>query len=103
MSANNLASSNEFIGYNGRGTFNHSGGTNSIAAGTGFLDVGVFSGPTGTYNLSGTGRGGQHAGIHRRRRDGRFPTRPADRTPSMALETIYISATTPLGIAAHTH
>ena len=55
MSANNLTSSSEYVGYNGRGIFNHSGGTNTIAAGTGFLDVGVFAGSTGTYNLSGTG------------------------------------------------
>jgi len=27
-----------------------------LRAGTGFLDVGVFAGSTGTYNLSGTGR-----------------------------------------------
>src|SRR4051812_13769768 len=55
MSANNLTSSNEWLGINGRGTFTQSGGTNTIAAGTGFLDVGVFAGSTGTYNLSGTG------------------------------------------------
>ena len=58
MSANNLTSSIEDIGYTasgGRGTFNQSGGTNTIAAGTGYLDVGVFSDATGTYNLSNTG------------------------------------------------
>src|SRR4029077_20874525 len=55
MSTNNLTSSNEWIGYNGRGTFEQSGGTNTIAAGSGFLDVGVFAGSKGTYNLSGTG------------------------------------------------
>jgi fibronectin-binding autotransporter adhesin len=55
MSTNDLTSSNEWIGNNGRGTFNHSAGKNTIAAGTGFLDVGVFGGSTGTYNLSGTG------------------------------------------------
>ena len=55
MSANNLTSSNEWIGYSGRGTFEQSGGTNTIATGSGFLDVGVFAGAKGTYNLSGTG------------------------------------------------
>jgi hypothetical protein len=58
MSANNLTSSSEYIGYSitdGRGVFNHSGGINTIAAGAGFLDIGVFAGSTGTYNLSGTG------------------------------------------------
>ena len=39
MSGNNLTSTFEYVGYNGRGTFNHSGGTNTIAAGAGFLDV----------------------------------------------------------------
>ena len=58
MAADNLTASNEWIGITlngGRGTVNQSGGTNTIAAGTGFLDVGVFAGSTGTYNLSGTG------------------------------------------------
>jgi hypothetical protein len=58
MSANNLTSNNEWIGYSGRGTFEQSGGTNTIAVGTGsfnFLDIGVFAGSKGTYNLSGTG------------------------------------------------
>jgi T5SS/PEP-CTERM-associated repeat protein len=55
MSANNLTSTFEYVGYNGRGTFEQSGGTNTIAAGGGYLDVGVFSGASGIYNLSGSG------------------------------------------------
>jgi len=36
MSTNNLISSNEWVGINGRGTFKHSGGTNTLAGGHGF-------------------------------------------------------------------
>jgi hypothetical protein len=61
MSANNLTSNYQYIGYNGRGIFNHSGGTNTIAAGAGWLVVGYFSGSNGTYNLSGTGALEAHA------------------------------------------
>jgi hypothetical protein len=55
LSTNNLTSSNDWIGITGRGTFDQSDGTNTIAAGTGFLNVGVFAGSTGTYNLNGSG------------------------------------------------
>ena len=55
MSANNLTSSFEYVGYNGRGDFNQNGGTNTISAGAGYLDVGVYGGASGTYNLSGAG------------------------------------------------
>ncbi len=55
MPANNLTSLFEYVGYGGRGTFEQSGGTNTIAAGAGYLDVGVFGGASGTYNLSGSG------------------------------------------------
>src|SRR6185436_18828575 len=57
MPTNDLTASNEWVGasFNGRGTFEQSAGMNTIAAGAGFLDVGVFAGSTGTYNLSGTG------------------------------------------------
>ena len=50
---NNL---NEYVGFSGTGTFNHSGGSNTInASASGFFSVGQNSGSTGTYNLSGTG------------------------------------------------
>ena len=50
-----VANQSEFIGFSGTGTFNHSAGTNTInASGVGSLDLGGFSGATGTYNLSGT-------------------------------------------------
>jgi autotransporter-associated beta strand protein len=39
----------EFVGTNGSGTFTQSGGTNSI---TGFLELGVNSGGSGTYSLN---------------------------------------------------
>ena len=61
MPTNNLTSNNEWVGVNGRGTIDQSAGTNTIAAGAGFLDVGVYGpspglfGGNGTYNLSGTG------------------------------------------------
>ena len=45
-------SSNEYVGYQGLGTFNQSGGSNTIGSGA-FLDVGTFFGGTGTYVLSG--------------------------------------------------
>ena len=51
-----VANQSEYIGLSGTGTFNHTGGTNTINAGAvGGFDIGVFAGSTGTYNLSGTG------------------------------------------------
>jgi hypothetical protein len=47
-----LVTERERIGYDGTGTFNHSGGTNRL---TYFLDLGERVGSNGTYNLSGTG------------------------------------------------
>jgi hypothetical protein len=44
----------EYLGYNGVGVFNQSGGTNSITGGR-QLYLGYNAGSTGTYNLSGTG------------------------------------------------
>src|SRR4051812_20746655 len=55
VSTNNLTSTFEYVGYNGHGTVNQTGGTNTIAAGAGYLDVGTNFGSTGTYNLSGSG------------------------------------------------
>ena len=55
MAANSLTVGTEYVGYDGRGTIDQSGGTNTISAGAGSLDVGVLAGSTGTYNLSGTG------------------------------------------------
>lgn len=47
---------NEYVGIAGAGTFNHSGGTNTInASATGALILGTNVGSTGTYNLSGSG------------------------------------------------
>jgi T5SS/PEP-CTERM-associated repeat protein len=52
-----VANQSEFIGLNGTGTFNHSGGTNTINSGAiGAFDIGAFAGSLGTYNLSGTGQ-----------------------------------------------
>jgi T5SS/PEP-CTERM-associated repeat protein len=50
----NLSASgnSEYVGYSGTGTFNQSGGTNSIS---GYLYLGYNSGANGTYNLSDTG------------------------------------------------
>ena len=43
----------EFVGYNGMGTFNQTGGSNmAIQTGAG-LDLGEHTGSSGTYNLSG--------------------------------------------------
>lgn len=51
-----LVQENEYIGYSGIGTFNQSGGTNSIwGDGPGNLYVGYNAGSSGTYKLSGTG------------------------------------------------
>jgi fibronectin-binding autotransporter adhesin len=49
------ANQSEYIGLSGNGTFNQSGGTNTIATATGFFNLGTNAGSTGTYNLSGTG------------------------------------------------
>jgi hypothetical protein len=46
-----VASQNEFIGLSGAGTFNHSGGTNSLITPNWFLVLGTNSNSTGTYNL----------------------------------------------------
>jgi hypothetical protein len=43
---------NEYIGYSGTGTFNQTGGTNTVK---GALDLGLIPGSSGTYNLSGDG------------------------------------------------
>lgn len=48
------ANQSEYVGISGNGTFNHSGGTNTIATASGFFILGLNSGSTGTYNLSGT-------------------------------------------------
>jgi hypothetical protein len=58
MAANNLSSTAEFIGDSGSGnhgvgTFNQSGGVNSITSAT--LDIGYNATDTGYYILSGTG------------------------------------------------
>ena len=58
MAANNLTSATEFVGYsgtgsNGSGTFNQSGGVNTINSTAIYL--GVNATDTGYYNLSGTG------------------------------------------------
>ncbi len=46
----------EYVGLSGTGTFNHSGGSNTINSSTAvFFSVGHNVGSTGTYNLSGTG------------------------------------------------
>ena len=46
-----ISYNNELIGYNGSGTFNQTGGTNTIG---GTLFLGYASGSNGTYNLSDT-------------------------------------------------
>lgn len=45
---------NEYVGYSGTGTFNHTSGANIIAAGH-MLAVGNNAGSTGTYNMSNVG------------------------------------------------
>ena len=50
------ASQSEFIGYGGNGTFNQSGGTNTINAGgnpASTFNLAALAGSTGNYNLSG--------------------------------------------------
>jgi len=47
-------SSNEQLGFSGSGSFDQSGGTNTISGG-GVLDLGYNSGSTGNYVLGGTG------------------------------------------------
>ena len=43
-----------YVGYSGTGSFTQSGGINTLSNGD--LDVGYWSGSSGTYNLSGTGQ-----------------------------------------------
>ncbi|MGD0137929.1 MAG: NF038122 family metalloprotease [Tepidisphaeraceae bacterium] len=45
----------EYVGYESTGTFNQTGGTNTLTAGSSLL-VGGFGGSTGAYLLSGTGK-----------------------------------------------
>ncbi|MGD0461441.1 MAG: PEP-CTERM sorting domain-containing protein [Tepidisphaeraceae bacterium] len=45
----------EFVGNNGTGTFNQTGGTNTLTSSGDVLQVAGTTGSTGTYNLSGTG------------------------------------------------
>lgn len=47
-----LAARDEYLGYYGNGSFNQSGGTNTV---NGVLFLGYGAGSSGTYNLSGTG------------------------------------------------
>lgn len=47
-----MASSQEYVGYSGNGTFTETGGTNTVT-GSGELIVGFNSGSTGTYNQNG--------------------------------------------------
>jgi hypothetical protein len=42
----------EYIGYHGVGSFNQTGGTNSLTGGAGLI-MGTYAGPSGTYTLSG--------------------------------------------------
>lgn len=51
MSANELSATTEYVGENGRGTFNQSGGTNTVTN----LYVGFAVGSSGSYALSGAG------------------------------------------------
>jgi len=55
----------EYVGYESTGTFNQSGGTNTLTSGSSLL-VGGFSGSNGTYALSGAGtlsdNGGEYVG-----------------------------------------
>jgi hypothetical protein len=59
--AGSLTANNEFVGYQGMGIFNQTGGTNTISIASNpndnnyFFDVGFGTGTTGTYTLSGTG------------------------------------------------
>jgi T5SS/PEP-CTERM-associated repeat protein len=48
---------NEYVGFSGTGTFNHTGGSHTVnaSAGGSLFSVGHNAGSTGTYNLSGTG------------------------------------------------
>ena len=51
LSSGGLSANEQYVGYNGKGTFTQSGGTNSIAGGA--LVLGYNSGSSGTYNLNG--------------------------------------------------
>jgi hypothetical protein len=46
------ASGVECVGFDGTGIFNQTGGTNTLSSGTS-LNIGLFTGSTGTYTLSG--------------------------------------------------
>jgi hypothetical protein len=51
QSRDSLITTNEFIGYNGKGTYSQSGGSHDVYS----LRVGTLSSSNGFYNLSGTG------------------------------------------------
>jgi hypothetical protein len=54
MPANNLTSSFEYVGFNGRGIFNQDGGNNTIPANGGYLALGYnLASASGDYNLTG--------------------------------------------------
>jgi T5SS/PEP-CTERM-associated repeat protein len=55
MSANTLTTQALAVGYTGRGTFNHSGGTVNVTGPALDMAVGEHSGSNGIYNLSGAG------------------------------------------------
>ena len=50
MTGLSLTTGAEFIGYSGTGTFNQTGGTNTIS---GSLEIASNLGSVGTYNISG--------------------------------------------------
>jgi len=52
MTDGGLSSDNDYVGYNGTGSFSQSGGTNSITS----FYLGYNAGCTGTYVLNGTGQ-----------------------------------------------
>ena len=54
LSGGSVSAAYEYIGLSGTGTFNQSGGTNTITNSYNFIELGSSSG-SGTYNLSGTG------------------------------------------------
>jgi T5SS/PEP-CTERM-associated repeat protein len=49
------ANQSEYVGLSGTGTFTQLAGTNTITSASAFFILGLNSGSTGTYNLSGTG------------------------------------------------
>ena len=92
------ANQSEYIGLSGNGTFNHSGGTNTIATATGFFNLGTNAGSTGTYNLSGTGGWYRTSTSSSGIPAPEFSTRMVVQTPSLA--SACISATTPAVVGA---